>query len=359
MNKEMNEKAKVVAFYLPQYHTIPENDEWWGKGFTEWTNVKAAKPLFEKHNQPRVPQNKNYYDLSTNKPFYEQAKFAKENGVDGFCFYHYWFNGSKLLHRPIENFINDKNIEIDFCLSWANEPWTRAWDGGDKEVLMAQEYGDYEDWKLHIDYLINFFRDPRYIKIDGKPVFLIYRTESFERFDEMIKFWNKTLIAHGLQELYFIETMTSFQSEPVCNISNGVLEFEPMHTIAFYNNFFDKLMFKLKLLFKIETLSVKNYSTVWKRIIKRDNIDKYNNKKTYLCGFVDWDNTPRKKERGLVFKNGNPLLFGKFFSQLVHKNVSELIFINAWNEWAEGTYLEPDEKYGDSYIKKINKAMNK
>jgi lipopolysaccharide biosynthesis protein len=171
-------KIRSIAIHLPQYHTIPENDEWWGEGFTEWTNVKKAKPLFEGHHQPHVPLSNNYYDLSENKALCKQAELAKKYGIDGFCFYHYWFNGKKLLEKPLEQMLERGTPDFPFMLCWANENWTRTWDGMDKHILMKQEYG-FEDDEAHFDYLLPFFKDDRYIKIDGKPVFLVYRTELF------------------------------------------------------------------------------------------------------------------------------------------------------------------------------------
>ena len=168
---------KIIAFYLPQFHNIPENDEWWGNGFTEWTNVKKAKPIFEGHQQPKVPLNNNYYNLLDDNVKVWQADLAKKYGVYGFCYYHYWFNGKMLLEKPMEQMLENKEVDIPFCISWANEPWTKAWVGDEKKMLIAQEYGQEEEWKEHFMYLLPFFKDERYIKKDGKPFFIFYRPD--------------------------------------------------------------------------------------------------------------------------------------------------------------------------------------
>ena len=169
---------KIIAFYLPQFHRVPENDKWWGEGFTEWTNTSRAKPLFVGHRQPRIPQNENYYDLLNPEVQEWQANLARKFGIFGFCYYHYWFNGKRLLEKPLETVLSTGKPDFPFCLSWANEPWTKTWEGNDKEVLMAQTYGDEADWLEHINYLLKCFKDDRYIKVDGCPQFLIYRPGS-------------------------------------------------------------------------------------------------------------------------------------------------------------------------------------
>ena len=343
---------KILAFYLPQFHSIPENDEWWGKGFTEWERLKTAKSVFKGHNQPRIPYE--YYDLSDVNVMVKQAALAKEYGIYGFCYYHYWFNGHKLLHKPLENMLAEKRVDIPFCLSWANEPWTRAWAGNSKEILMPQEYGDTKEWEEHLNYLIPFFMDERYIKIDGKPLFLIYRTESFNRFDEMIEFWNKKLQEQGLSGLYIAEMLTSFQKRPFCKNSEAVVEFEPMFTISGLKTKFEllKRILRRKLnRFLIRKYASFNYEKVTKKIIKRQL--KFDGKTTFLGAFPDWDNTPRFKEKGTVFKNATPENFGKLLKAQICKSESEFLFINAWNEWTEGAYLEPDFGNNDKILKEI------
>ena len=195
---------KILAMYLPQYHCFKENDEWWGKGFTEWTNTKKAKPLYKNHYQPKEPLNDNYYDLSNKETMEKQAKLAKEYGIYGFVYYHYWFNGKKLLHKPLEDMLLNKKVKINFCLSWANEPWTRSWDGKSKEIIMPQEYGDKNDWVNHYNYFKNFFLDDRYIKINNMPVLFIYRISSIDNFDEMFKKWNELAVEDEFDGIYLV-----------------------------------------------------------------------------------------------------------------------------------------------------------
>jgi hypothetical protein len=359
-------KTKVVAFYLPQYHTIPENDKWWGKGFTDWTNVKKAKPLFNDHKQPVKPLNDNYYDLSNIAILKEQADLAKEYGVDGFCYYHYWFKGQKLLEKPLEAMLSDREVNIPFCLSWANDPWTRAWDGGTKDFLIRQDYGSTEDWIDHINYLIPFFRDTRYIKVEERPVFLIYRTKDFSKFDEMIVLWNSILKRNNLKELYIIETLNAFQSQPNLKISEAVVEFEPMISLSSDLTLRERINIFINRKFITEVYDkprIVSYDSIWKKILSRkpSKFLKLKDQKVLIrSGFVNWDNTPRKKNRGVVFSGGTPEKFETNMRKLLNKSVqskSEFIFINAWNEWAEGCYLEPDQTNGYEYLNSLKKAL--
>lgn len=346
--------TKIIAFYLPQYHTIPENDKWWGEGFTEWTNTKKARPLFKGHQQPKTPLNDNYYCLLDSETQEWQAKLAQENGVYGFCYYHYWFNGKMLLEKPMELMLENKNITLPFCISWANEPWARTWDGKDKEVLMPQSYGGEKEWQEHFNYLLRFFKDDRYIKIDNKPVFLIYRTSNIPNCEQMIEYWNQLCKKYDFNGIYLIETMNSFQNRSCLNNSSAVVEFEPMLTIRHYLPLHTQGIRYIKK--KLSILDKLDYNSVWEKIINKD-IDY--GKKKFLGAFVSWDNTARKGKKGLVIKNSNAELFKKNLKRQIlkcKKEKSELIFINAWNEWAEGTYLEPDDNEKYNYIKVIKEV---
>lgn len=342
---------KIIAFYLPQYHTIPENDEWWGEGFTEWTNTRKAKPLFKGHQQPKTPLNDNYYCLLDRETQEWQAKLAKENGVYGFCYYHYWFNGKMLLEKPMELMLENRNITLPFCISWANEPWARTWDGKDKEVLMPQNYGKEKEWKEHFEYLLKFFKDERYIKIDNKPIFLIYRTSNIPNCIEMIDYWNELCKKNGFNGIYLIETMNSFQNRSYIKNSDAVIEFEPMLTIRHHLPLHKQGIRYIKK--KLSILDKLDYGYVWDKVINK-NVDY--GKKKFLGAFVSWDNTARKKDKGLILTNDTPELFGRYLKKQINKTKeigSDFIFINAWNEWAEGTYLEPDTINKNSYLNKI------
>ncbi|MBO3322517.1 glycosyltransferase WbsX family protein [Clostridium perfringens] len=349
-------KPKVIAFYLPQFHAIPENDEWWGKGFTEWVNTKKAKPLFEGHQQPKTPLNDNYYCLLDAETQEWQAELAEKYGVYGFCYYHYWFNGKMLLEKPMENMLNNKNIKLPFCISWANEPWARPWDGKNKEVLMSQVYGEEKEWKEHFDYLSKFFVDDRYIKIDNKPLMLIYRTSNIPKCDEMIECWNNECKKLGFDGIYLVETMNSFQNKSCVNKSDAVVEFEPMLTIRHHLPIHIQGVRYFKK--KLGVLDKLNYDNLWNAVINKN--EDYGKKK-FLGAFVSWDNTARKKNKGLVLNEDSPSKFKKYFKKQYDKAIeigSEYIFINAWNEWAEGTYLEPDKENEHGYIKALNEVLN-
>lgn len=359
MSSISKNRIKTIAFYLPQFHRIPENDKWWGTGFTEWTNVKKSKPLFKGHYQPRVPLANNYYDLSEISILRHQSEIAQKYYIDGFCYYHYWFNGKKLLEKPIEAMLNDKSITMPFCFSWANEPWTRTWDGLNKEILIDQNYGNQVDWEAHINYLIPFFKDERYIHINNHPVLLIYRTASFSEFDSMIELWNKILKGNSIKSLYIIETLNIFQTEPSCKLSSAVIEFEPSLTIGHGYSLFDRAVRKVKRDLK-KGLTISDYDFIWKKILGRKK--NYPNKKSYFCAFPGWDNSPRRGSKGLVIVNFSPEKFGYYFGKLLKKsslNNNEFLFINAWNEWAEGAYIEPDEKYGMDFLESIKNSVKK
>lgn len=225
---------KIIAFYLPQFHDIPENDEWWGKGFTEWVNVKKAKPMYKGHEQPRVPLNNNYYNLLDDEVKVWQAELAKQYGIYGFCYYHYWFNGKLLLEKPMSQMLSNKKIDIPFCICWANEPWTRAWVG-EKKVLITQKYGKIDDWVKHFNYLLPFFKDNRYIKNDNKPFFVIYRPEIIGCLKEMVECWDRLAKKNGFKGIDFAYQNIDFdvQKHKDDSMFSYNIEFQPHY--AFYD----------------------------------------------------------------------------------------------------------------------------
>lgn len=376
---------KIIAFYLPQFHNIPENDEWWGDGFTEWVNVKAAKPLFEGHQQPKVPLNDNYYNLLDDNVKIWQAKIAKEYGVYGFCYYHYWFSGKMLLEKPMEQMLKNKAVDIPFCISWANETWTKAWVNDEKKVLILQKYGEKDEWKQHFDYLLPFFKDDRYIKENNKPLFIIYRPEVVECLNEMLDYWNQLAIENGFDGMCF-----AYQTINM-DITNGSdtsrfdydIEFQPSYARFDMSNQKSKLAVLKKIRrnvakwfekkFGIDLLRYTSpmmarkllhtngidYSEAWETILARKPISN----KCIPGAFAAWDNTPRHKERGWVYTNNTPEIFEKYLEKQIvrardvyHK---DMIFMYAWNEWAEGGYLEPDEEHGYAYLDAIRTALEK
>lgn len=357
----MKEDIKIMAFYLPQFHRFPENDKWWGEGFTEWENVKKAKSLFKFHMQPRVPKDHYYYDLLKEEVISEQMKLAKQYGLYGFCYYHYWFDGKLLLQKPLEIMLKMKD-KINYCFCWANEPWTRAWDGRQNDILMPQRYGGEKEWEQHFQYLIPFFKDEYYIKIDKKPMLLIYRTSNIPKCDDMIEYWDRRCKESGLEGIYVIEELNSFQKKPDCKYTEGLLEFEPMYTLKFGRSIllriYDKIYAKIHNKIYKNSLLLYSYDNIWKCIIKRRKNEKLG-KQLYPGAFVDWDNTLRKGKKGLVMRGASPEKFEQYLSvqkKKAKKLNSEYIFINAWNEWGEGTYLEMDERYQDTYLRAVYKV---
>ena len=373
-----NNNKKLIAFYLPQYHCIPENDEAYGKGFTEWTNTKKAEPLFEGHYQPKIPLNENYYCLEDINVMKKQVDLAKEYGLYGFCFYHYWFqNGKKLLEKPIENFLKHKEINFPFCLSWANENWSRRWDGGNGEIIARQEYGNRIELKKHILYLKDFFEDPRYIRIDNKPVFLIYRPDLIPNVKKLVRYLRKEAVKLGFDGLTIMAQHPTYYIERENrDIFDYFVEFEPAY-INKINSFEKKDIYKRRLeriilnvfgenmVSKIKEivttkqhkmLEIHNYDRDWKDILKLPVWDK----KQIAGAFVDWDNTARNKN-GLMYEGACPEKFKTYFEKLCKKvdedYFEKVIFINAWNEWAEGAYLEPDEKYEYAYLQAIKDIL--
>ena len=359
MGREIFERLdmKQIAFYLPQFHVIPENDEWWGEGFTEWVNVKKNVPLFKEHNQPEVPI-QGYYDLSDVNVMINQAKLAKEYGLYGFCYYHYWFEGKLLLEKPLEQMLNTPGVDIPFCLCWANETWARSWDGAEKQVLISQNYNeDDEMLKLHFEYFLKFFKDKRYIQENNKPVLIIYKPHLISNIDHIIKYWNKLACNNGFSGIEFgYQHHSSFNyPDKTVGFDFGI-EFEPCYTIDHCNMASQNIFTKIKRKLFRRPLCI-DYDLVWENILGRTP-----NEKVYPGAFVSWDNTPRMGERGTVLFGASPEKFEKHYKKQIEraKNIykSEYIFINAWNEWAEGAHLEPDEKNGYGYLEAIKRCSN-
>ncbi len=361
---------KVIAYYLPQFYENENNNKWWGKGFTEWTNTRKAKPLFKGHYQPREPYEQNYYDLSNIATMKRQADIAKEYGVYGFSIYHYWFkDGERMLDIPEKNLLEYPEIDLPFCFCWANEAWSRRWDGSEKEILMEQDYGTEEYWINHFNYLLPFFKDKRYICDDGHPMFIIYRPELIPCMRDMMKCWNELALKNGLNEICFV-----FQHAPYwygeyenTGFTYGI---ESQPSLAMYpavglkNKFkliFDdpyRILFAIRSVFSKRPFRLCNYDHIWKMILKREPLSEL----SIPCAFVDWDNTPRVGKHGIAFKGATPEKFKKYFGELVKKNKEkykkDYIFINAWNEWGEGAYLEPDEKYGYAYLEAVRDVLH-
>ncbi len=355
---------RPLALYLPQFHTFKENDEWWGEGYTEWTAVRRAKPLFKGHKQPRVPENGEYYDLSDPeaKAFYRQAELAKEYGIYGFVFYQYYFTGKKLMERPAEILLNHPDIDIRYCIDWANETWTRAWYDRKEDILMAQEYGDETEWREHFEYLLKFFKDERYIKIDNRPVLCIYRSfdiKELKRMRECFDTWAKEAAFDGI---YLIGGKTAGKQD-TRGLCDACYYFEPGYSLkhglspfgTFCYNASTAIRHGYNIVFRKEILERRiPVDRIYDSILKREY-----GQNEYPGLIARWDNTPRRGYKGLIYTGASPEKFGNALCKLNKKLPQDsFVFINAWNEWGEGAMLEPDKAEGYAYLEKIKEAIN-
>jgi hypothetical protein len=341
----MENKIKFLAYYLPQYHEIPENNEWWGKGFTEWTNVKKAKPLFKGHQQPLEPGELGYYNLlHTPNIQQKQAELAKEYGVDGFIYYQYWFgNGKMLLEKPAEKMLADKKVDLPFCFCWANESWRGIWHGLDNpDTLIEQKYLGEADYSAYFNYLLPFFQDDRYIKIDGKLVFVIYDAETLSK--DFIPFFQHLAKKHQLEGIYFIAS----------NRGSNDYDYKAKGFFAKisgdYNVLLDvelskatKPKFSNKFLQLFHLYKTKPTTLDYRKFFKKLHYTN-SNINTFPMVLPNWDNTPRSKYKGFLFSNSSPILFKKEVKKakkfIEEKNYEEkFIIIKSWNEWAEGNSI--------------------
>jgi len=354
-------KIRPIAFVLPQFHPIPENDLWWGKGFTEWTNVVKAKPLFKGHYQPHLPTDLGFYDLRLPEAREAQANIAKEHGIHGFCYYHYWFNGKRLLNYPIDEMLRLQKPDMPFMLCWANENWTRRWDGQENDILIKQEYS-FEDDKKHMRWLCeHVFSDKRYIRVNDCPVFVIYRHDLFPDIAKTAKIWRDIAVSEfGYKGLYLCITESFNNKMNPININfDAAVEFSPHQVInrKLEKSFKDKLVDKLKIK-SSATISLRNFKTGVKQCMER----KTPNYKLYRCATPSWDNTARKNKNGVIGIGSSPKLYYTWLKHLVttfkpFSKDENFIFINAMNEWAEGNHLEPCSKYGTAYLEATKKAL--
>lgn len=381
----MNKNLKIIAMYFTQLHAIPENDKWWGKGFTDWKNVKKAEPLFDTHYQPRIPSNSDYYDQSRLQTLRQQVELAKKYGIYGFCHYHYWFDGKQLLETPTNLLLDNSDIDFPFCLSWANETWSRRWDGQDHDILIQQTHPPTtESWSKHFDYLIKAWTDDRAIKIDDKPVFIIYRPQKIKQIDNMLEYWNNRAKERGLKGVYFIfqEFAQLTDSKPLKSF-DASFKFQPFNALVSETksmraqirprvHFLPRLHTLVDLLPKNaqrfvrsfraspqNSYTIHDYDKVWKLVIKQSKKLRANE---FPGAFVDFDNTARYGNRSIIIRGATPKKFRGWFSKLAdalsnRPDDMNFLFFNAWNEWAEGAYLEPDEQFGTAYLEVIRDTV--
>lgn len=357
---------KVMCMYLPQYHTFPENDEWWGKGYTEWVAVKRGRPLFKGHVQPRVPLDNRYYDLKNEavETWNWQAELARKYGVYGFSVYQYYFKGKTLMADPLRILLEHPEIDIKYNICWANESWTRTWYGLSSQVLMAQEYGDESDFRAYFDYNLPYFKDERYVKVNNKPVLQIYRSFDIDKLSKMLECFNKWAIEEGFDGIYTIVGNTAQTLETRTEYIDGYYFFEPGYTLKHDFSAAHKLCYNASVFLK--SMINKLIKDENKRFLERgipakwiyDAIEKRDYRENEYPGLIpDWDNTPRRSYKGLVYKGTTPQDFERVLLSLSKKVTDDsFVYINAWNEWGEGAFLEPDENRKYAYLEAVRRC---
>jgi len=354
-------KARVIAFYLPQFHPIPENDKWWGKGFTEWTNVARARPLFKGHNQPHIPADLGFYDLRLPETRLAQAEMAANFGVEGFCYWHYWFAGKRLLERPFNEVLSSHEPKLPFCLGWANESWTGVWNNDPKRLLIEQTYPSQKDDREHFEYLLKAFSDERYIHVDGKPLLYIYKPLKLIDAKRRLEYWRELAIKAGLKGLYIVgNNMLDFDSPDALGLDGAVIS--TLGVVSSKNallNRIQRISWGLRKKLSIGGPRVIEYKKALEHLIPDMRQFDFN---AYPTIMPNWDHTPRSGRKGLVLTGSTPELFSRHVSDAVEsvKNYSDqhrIIFLKSWNEWAEGNYMEPDIEWGTQYLEALRKVV--
>jgi len=342
--------TRSVAFYLPQFHPIPENDRWWGEGFTEWKNTARARPRFAGHYQPHVPGELGYYDLRSPATREAQAALAREHAVDAFCYYHYWFNGHRLLERPFDEVLSSGSPDLPFCLCWANENWTRAWNGSDREVLMGQRYSDADDI-AHVRHLAPAFADPRYVRIDGKPLFLVYRASNLPSPRRTTDIWRQEAQRLGLGELYLarVESFPNERGDPAALGFDAAVEFQPE-----WRRLRDQSLLatarRIGTRLGVGRLTPEyvthDYAALVDAALQSHPVE-YTR---FPCVTPSWDNSARRSTGAVLFTGSSPERYGEWVRRTLLERPSPLLFVNAWNEWGEGAHLEPCAQWGRGYL---------
>jgi hypothetical protein len=384
----MNTAARLIAFYLPQFHPIPENDQWWGRGFTEWTNVGKARPLFSGHYQPRVPADLGYYDLRVPEVREAQAELARNAGIEGFCYYHYWFGGKRLLERPFTEVVRSGEPRFPFCLCWANQTWSGVWHGEPRRVLIEQTYPGREDWLKHFVSLREAFLDERYLRVDGRPLFVVYRPNEMPDVSCFIREWQELAIKAGLPGLHFVAHL--FHEESTWDYqSRGFDSCVIVNHLRLFSTPTRQLLREIPRSNSCGSparVGVNHYELyhglvqewVWRRF--RESLGQFGNVRLYRhalpylvegctkeadahpCLCPNWDNTARSGVRGVVLHDSSPELWRSHVRDALAQVRSRpssrrLVFIKSWNEWAEGNYLEPDQRFGHDYLNVVREEM--
>jgi len=345
--------VRLLAFYLPQFHIIPENDLWWGEGFTEWTNVTKAVPRFVGHYQPRLPSALGFYDATRKSVLKRQVDLARRYGIYGFCFHHYWFGGRKLLQRPLETLLANPDIDISFCVNWANESWTRRWDGREKSVLIQQNHS-LDDSIAFMRTLLPMFGDRRYITIDGRPLVLIYRPGIIPNIKEIVSHWRELIRAEGFEDPFIAMVQRHLDGDATKYLMDGTVGFPPFYLSTYIAPKRDVVLLDPKF-----QGVVREYRDLMEASIANNQIEP----RTFPGVVPSWDNDARMPARGTCFVNSTPALYGAWLRAACAASMrnfsgdQRLVFINAWNEWAEGAYLEPDRHYGYAYLAETRRVL--
>jgi hypothetical protein len=382
-------QARVIAFYLPQYHPIPENDLWWGKGFTEWTNVAKARPLFPGHYQPRIPADLGFYDLRVPETRFAQAEMARKHGIEGFCYWHYWFAGERLLERPFREVLRTGEPKFPFCLGWANQSWTGIWHGAPHRVLKAQTYPGLDDHRAHFYTLLEAFADERYMTVEGKPIFIVYAPFEIPEVERVTDFWRSLAAKAGLKGLHLVAHFNAAADLPAWRPSDG--GFDAAIIVSLWRVMVDVAVSGPRRISRrlssssnrgiagaarfAMTALRRGFRTVYKSTLRRPmNIHMYADAVPYFvrqdsmgfeyypCIIPNWDNTPRSGLDGVVLHNSTPELFRTQVAMAVNRVRSlpderRIIFVKSWNEWAEGNHLEPDLKFGTRYLEVLRDEL--
>lgn len=353
------DKIRVLAFYLPQYHPISENDGWWGTGFTEWTNTAKAKPLFSAHYQPHIPADLGFYDLRLSESREAQASLAKVSGIEGFCYWHYWFgNGKQILERPFKEVLELGKPDYPFCLAWANQSWTGAWHGVESKILIEQTYPGKQDYIDHFNHVLKAFHDPRYLRVNNKPIFVVYTPNLLPDSKLFTDIWNEQAIKNGFDGIYFIGIHYIDWDH-----KKGGFDEKSIHQPSHYVNIYEqKNISRLVNIFQRRVRKNKPFILDYKKITEMYDYNLLKNKDFIPMVLPNWDNTPRLGKNGWIFHNSTPELFGEHLNKTVEfvkdkPAGKKFIFLKSWNEWAEGNYLEPDLQWGRGYLQSVKEVL--
>lgn len=362
---------RALCFYLPQYHPIPENDAWWGPGFTEWTNVAQARPRFPGHHQPHVPADLGFYDLRLEETRIAQAELAREYGIGGFCYYHYWFEGRQLLERPFDEVLASGKPDFPFCLCWANGHWTRRWDGADHEVLMRQDYALY-DAAAHMEWLVGAFRDPRYVRVHGKPLFLGYQPGALVNRAAIVRGWRETAARLGVPGVYLCAVKSpgdaTGYAEALADGFDAMTDFAPtgrMPGVAGPLGALRGFASRAARRALMEVMApVRGRTRVFSYRAAAEEAMRHvpEGERVVPCVMPSWDNSARRRAGATVIQNDDPELYRRWLEHACRRVAGkpadeQIVFINAWNEWAEGCHLEPDRRFGRRFLEATRDAL--